>query len=417
MHSKVYSKVFLLLLIFLIAACQTQRQAEQPPTGAKEPPKVSMRPAPGTAETQQGKVESMILPLYPEQGGRPPTPEQVVELYLSNLSLPQKVGQRFLTGVPGTKVGKKVKKLIEQGYLGGIMLTRRNIQSREQVTSFTADLQEASQGNSPAICLLIAVDQEGGRVNRLELDTLTRFPAPFYWGEYRDPHYVEAVAYITGREALSVGCNINFAPVLDLFSVPDDSIVGDRSLGANAVQVGEQGVYYLFGARRAGIASVVKHFPGHGRTDIDSHNHLPVVDVDERTLINEDLIPFQIAIRHGVDAVMTAHILYPQIDPDYPATLSAKIIKGLLRERLNFEGVVISDDIEMGALRDHYTVSEILKASLNAGVDIILEYGTLDVLKLIEEVLALVEAGEVTSETIDEGVRRILRLKLKYGLL
>jgi beta-N-acetylhexosaminidase len=228
---------------------------------------------------------------------------------------------------------------------------------------------------------------------------------------------VEAAAYIISREALSLGCNVNFAPVLDLYDKPDGSIVGDRSMGMNPVQVGERGVYYLLGAQRAGIVAVAKHFPGHGRTTVDSHNDLPVVEVDEKTLLNQDLLPFHMAIRHGVDAIMTAHILYPQIDPEYPVTLSEIFLKGLLRERLGFEGVIISDDIEMGALRNRYSSEEIVKLGIKAGVDILLEYGSLDVLKLIEEVHTMVESGEIDAEAIDEGARRVLRLKWKVGLL
>jgi beta-N-acetylhexosaminidase len=228
---------------------------------------------------------------------------------------------------------------------------------------------------------------------------------------------VEAVAYIISREALSLGCNINLAPVLDLYDRPDDSIVGDRSMGINPVQVGERGVYYMFGAQRAGIAVVAKHFPGHGRTTVDSHHSLPVVEVSEKTLLNEDLLPFQIAIRHGVDAIMTAHILYPQIDPDFPVTLSATFLRGLLRGRLGFQGVIISDDIEMGALASRYSPEEIVKYGINAGIDILLEFGSFDVLKLIDEVHTMVESGEIHPEVIDEGARRVLRLKWKYGLL
>jgi beta-N-acetylhexosaminidase len=150
---------------------------------------------------------------------------------------------------------------------------------------------------------------------------------------------------------------------------------------------------------------------------VDSHHSLPVVEVGEKTLLNRDLLPFQMAIRHGVDAIMTAHILYPQIDPDFPVTLSATFLRGLLRERLGFEGVIISDDIEMGALRRRYSPEEIIKYGINAGVDILLEYGSFDVLKLIDEVHTMVESGEIDLETIDEGARRVLRLKWKVGLL
>jgi beta-N-acetylhexosaminidase len=285
------------------------------------------------------------------------------------------------------------------------------------VKALIEELQATARSHNPGIGLFIAVDQEGGRVTRLDLDTLTHFPAPYYWGEYQDPLYVEAAAYIISREALSLGCNINLAPVLDLYDKPDDSIVGDRSMGVNPVRVGERGVYYLFGAQRAGIAVVAKHFPGHGRTTVDSHHSLPIVEVSEKTLLNQDLLPFQMAIRHGVDAIMTAHILYPQIDPDFPVTLSPIFLRGLLRQRLGFEGVIISDDIEMGALCSRYSPEEIVRYGITAGVDILLEYGSFDVLKLIDEVHTMVEAGEIDPELIDEGARRVLRLKWKVGLL
>ena len=417
MHSKRQRLFQPILLIVLLAACQTQREAELDVLPAQESPEVSMRPLPGELEISGDKIGDISLPVYPQTREQFRRPEEVVELYLQELSLRQKIGQRFLTGFSGKSFSNSTKKLIEEGYIGGVLLSRHNIQNRAQVRALAEALQETARAQNPSIGLFIAIDQEGGRVNRLDLDTLTRFPAPYYWGEYQDPHYVEAAAYIISKEALSLGCNINFAPVLDLYNTPDDSIVGDRSMGENPVLVGERGVYYLYGAQRAGIASVVKHFPGHGRTTVDSHHELPVVDIDEKTLLNEDLLPFQIAIRHGVEAVMTAHILYPQIDPDFPATLSSTLLRGLLRERLRFNGVIISDDIEMGALRSRYSPQEIVKHSLNAGVDIILEYGTLDVLQLIEEVHTMVESGEISQEIIDEGVRRILLLKWKYGLL
>jgi beta-N-acetylhexosaminidase len=407
----------LILLVVLLAACQSQTKVKVDGPPEEERPEVSIKPLPGEEQGSGDRIGAISLPAYPEEGKEVAGAEEIVELALKQLTLRQKIGQRFITGFPGRKLNKSAVSLIEQGYVGGFMLTRSNIQNRAQVKALIDDLQAAARSQNPAIGLFIAVDQEGGRVSRLDLDTLTRFPAPYYWAEYHDPLYVEAAAYIISREALAVGCNINLAPVLDLYGKPDDSIVGDRSMGTNPVQVGERGVYYLFGAQRAGIAVAAKHFPGHGRTTVDSHHKLPVVDVDEKTLLNEDLLPFQMAIYHGVDAIMTAHILYPQIDPDFPVTLSTIFLRGLLRERLGFDGVIISDDIEMGALRDRYSPQEIVKYGINAGVDILLEYGTLDVLKLIDEVHTMVEAGEISSELIEEGARRVLLLKWKYGLL
>jgi beta-N-acetylhexosaminidase len=404
-----------ILLVVLLAACQSQKsvQLEGPPE--KEHPEVSMKPLPG--EDSAESLERMILPVFPEESAQISDMEATVDRILQQLTLRQKIGQRFITGFSGSVMSGSAKKLIEQGCVAGFMLTRNNVRNRVQVKALVQELQTTARSCDPGLGLFIAVDQEGGRVARLDMDTLTRFPAPYYWGEYEDPHYVEAAAYIISREALSLGCNINLAPVLDLYDKPDDSIVGDRSMGTNPVQVGERGVYYLFGARAAGIAVVAKHFPGHGRTTVDSHHSLPVVDVDEKTLLNQDLLPFQMAIRHGVDAVMTAHILYPQIDPEFPVTLSAIFLRGLLRERLGFEGVIISDDIEMGALTSCFSPEEIVEHGINAGVDILLGYGSFDVLKLIDEVHTMVEAGKIDPGLIDEGARRVLRLKWKIGLL
>jgi len=150
---------------------------------------------------------------------------------------------------------------------------------------------------------------------------------------------------------------------------------------------------------------------------VDTHQRLAVLDVDEQTLWSQDLLPFRMAIEDNVEAVMTAHILYPRLDPDFPVTLSEKILRGLLRGRLGFEGVVISDDIEMGALAANFPPREILKRAFLAGVDIILAVGGLDALKLIGEVKSLLGSGELSEEQIEEGVRRVLRLKARHGLL
>ena len=415
MHPK--RVILLITLIAFLTACQSQQKAQLEGLPRKEHPEVSMEPLPGEEQADAERFDRMNLPLYPEEDGRMPGTEEIVERILQQLTLRQKIGQRFITGFPGAKMSGSVKNLIDEGCIGGFMLTRSNIQNRAQVKALIEELQATARAHDPGIGLFIAVDQEGGRVSRLDLDTLTRFPAPYHWGEYRDPLYVEAAAYVISREALSLGCNINLAPVLDLYDKPDDSIVGDRSMGINPVQVGEQGVYYLFGAQAAGIAVVAKHFPGHGRTTVDSHRSLPVVEVSEKTLVNEDLLPFQMVIRHGVDAIMTAHILYPQIDPDFPVTLSATFLQGLLRERLGFRGVIISDDIEMGALGSRYSPEEIIRYGINAGIDILLEFGSFAVLKLIDEDHTMVEAGDIDPEVIDEGARRVLRLKWKYGLL
>jgi beta-N-acetylhexosaminidase len=392
-------------LMVLLVACQTQKEAARPP----DTPEVSLEPAyGGPASPPSG------LPLGPYL---PAPPIRQVEELLGRLTLRQKIGQRLVTGFGGTSLEERTVRLLREAQVGGLLLLRANVENEGQVRKLTAALQETARGGQPGIGLFIAVDQEGGRVSRLDLQSVTRFPAPHYWTEQRDPYYVEAVAYVAAREALSLGCNMNFAPVLDLYARPDDTVIGDRSMGANPFQVGEQGVFYLLGARRAGIAAVVKHFPGHGRTTVDSHGELPVVDAAEAELLGGDLIPFELAIDHGVDAVMTAHLMMPRLDPKLPVTLSETIVRGLLRERLGFRGVVVSDDIQMGALKNNYSSRDILMYCIRAGVDLILDSGGFDPFVLVDEVVGLVESGQLSEELIDEGARRVLLLKQKYGLL
>ena len=404
-----------LLFLILLASCRT---AQAPVAAGPAPREERGRPEPGFAPPAPEEApagEPLRLPDPP--GKVPADQERIVEQTLRKLSLEQLIGQRLLTGVPGTRAGERARRLVREGYVGGILLLGQNVANREQLIRLTADLQALAAQNSPRVGLLVAVDQEGGRVSRLDMDRLSRFPPPRDWAAYRDPLYVQSVAYITAREALALGCNLNLAPVLDLYARADGTIIGDRSLGDGAAEVAELGLAYLAGAHRAGLAAAIKHFPGHGRTVVDTHQRLAVLDVDTETLWREDLLPFRRAIEDGVDAVMTAHILYPRLDPDFPVTLSSKIVRGLLRGRLGFEGVVISDDIEMGALAGTYPVREILKRSIAAGVDLILAIGGLDALKLSKEIKDLLERGEISREQVEEGARRVLRLKAKYGLL
>jgi beta-N-acetylhexosaminidase len=341
----------------------------------------------------------------------------LIESYVSRLTLRQKIGQRFIAWVPGAAVSERARKLIQEGCVAGVILTAENVRSREQLAELTRTLQELAAGNSPPIGLLIGIDQEGGRVNRLRLEGVTQFPPPHYWAGHGDPQFIEAAAYIINREILDLGCNLNFAPVLDLYALPDQSVIGDRSMGDDGATVGRYGIAYLAGAQRAGVAPVAKHFPGHGGTAVDSHLQLPVVETDAQALAGRDLVPFRMAVEHGLDAVMTAHVLYPRLDPKYPATLSRPIVQGLLREQLGFRGVVISDGIGMRALQSHFSIEEILCRSIQAGVDLILGQSPYDILALEETVAALIRQGRIREAEIDEGVRRILLLKLKYGLL
>ncbi|MQY76259.1 MAG: hypothetical protein GH155_01350, partial [Spirochaeta sp.] len=338
--------IFLALILSLIS-CRTQPGE----TSLKE-----RLPQPQVS----GEGVKAVISDYPVQPSVD-KPEELLDQYISRLSLRQKIGQKFITWIPGTVISAEAERLISEGYIGGVILYDYNIADSLQLKTLTAALQDYARRNKPAMDLWIGIDQEGGRVRRIQFKNSTSFSAPHFWAKYEDPRYIEAAAYILNREILELGCNLNFAPVLDLYGNDDRTIIGDRSLGSDSSIVGQLGTSYLKGAKDAGIIPVAKHFPGHGLTMVDSHFELPVVAATEEYLINNDLVPFKMAIESGVDMIMTAHVLYKEIDPVYPATLSRAILTGLLRERMGFEGVIISDQISMGALTNNFSIREIIK--------------------------------------------------------
>jgi beta-N-acetylhexosaminidase len=346
----------------------------------------------------------------------PETETRRVRKIMRRMTLHQKIGQRFICWIEGTDIGAQAGELVRQG-AAGIILYPWNVEDPEQVRRLTDSLQRAAASGDPPIGFFVCVDQEGGRVSAFRFRETTRLTPAFFWGRYDDPRYVTAAAFIAGREIRDLGCNMNFAPVLDLYGQGDSTIIGDRSMGIDPEKVAELGIAYLQGARQAEIIPVMKHFPGHGSSTVDSHGRLPVVNIPEGQLLERDFLPFRKAVEAGAEALMTAHVLYPQIDPEYPATLSKRILRDLLRERFGFQGVIVSDGMAMGALAKNFTISDSLKLMIEAGLDLILVHSRYDLVDLKLQMLRLYNRGEITEAQIDEGVERILKLKLRYGLL
>ncbi len=337
---------------------------------------------------------------------------------LASLSLEQKLAQRIMTAVPGTVPDETTRRLVVEGGLGGCIITQQNIVDPAQLAAYTAGLQEAARGSPTGIGLLVAVDQEGGRVNRFRsFATFVQFPAPWYVADDGDPAYVEAAAYLMAKDLASVGIMLNLAPVLDLAEQPDKTIVGDRAFGSDPAVVGALGAAFVRGSTRAGGVAVAKHFPGHGATVDDSHATLPVVDLAPGAALDRHLAPFKAAIAAGVEAVMSAHILYPAIDPDAPASFSTPLIRRLLRSDLGFDGVVISDSIEMRSVRGRYELPDVLARSFAADVDVILARDLYDVFGLVATLAGLVRSGAISMADVDRGTARVLELKRRHGLL
>jgi beta-N-acetylhexosaminidase len=314
------------------------------------------------------------------------------------------LAQLLLVGFPGTTIGTESRSVVRQG-VGGVILYQRNVVSAGQVRSLVRQLQAAA-----AIPLEVAVDQEPGRRVARLAGMVPPTPPARELGR-RSPKEVYRDGLAVGRSLASLGVTTDLAPVLDITLAGRDTVIGDRSFGGDPATVSRAGVAYMRGLTAGGVTTVGKHFPGHGTTAIDSHRSLPVVDVSAARLLAWDVAPFKEAIHAGLPAVMVAHLLLPRLDPDWPASLSPALI-GLLRNRLEFRGLVVSDALEMGAVSNAYSLPVAAELALAAGVDQLLLWDSYrripEVLDQLEEAVA---AGRISKARVGEAFLRVQRFK------
>jgi len=334
---------------------------------------------------------------------------------LKEMSIDEKIGQLFIVGFEGTTPNNALIKMLTDKHVGGVILFKRNINNPENLRKLNNSLKEINSGVSK-IPLFISVDEEGGRLSRMP-EQLSKLPAAKSIGEINDENISYEVGSLIAQLTKSFGFNMNFAPVLDIWSNPENTVIGDRAYGTDPEVVLKNGVKVMEGIRDGGVIPVVKHFPGHGDTIVDSHEGLPVVNYDMDRLENFELVPFQSATNNNADAVMVAHILMRNIDPDNPATLSKILITDILREKMEFDGVVITDDMTMDAMDKNYNIGDAAVKAVLAGSDILLVCH--DYKKQLEAINAVSEAvsdGRISEERLNESVSRILKLKDKYRL-
>lgn len=373
--------------------------------------------SPGTdqGETAPAQTSSAAAPgQTASPTASPGQSEDPLTAQISGMTLEQKIGQMLLVGIDGTQLDSQAKKMIAEDDVGGIILYKDNIQSLKSMVTLINDLKKSNNDNP--VPLFMSVDQEGGKVSRMP-EEYAAMPGSGKVGAAGNPDSARTMGRLLAREVLSAGFNMNFAPVLDINSNPDNPVIGDRSFGSTAGIVTPLGIAEMKGIAEAGVIPVVKHFPGHGDTSVDSHLELPVVNKTAAGLAKLEWLPFQAAIQEQADAVMVAHILYPKLDPDKPASLSKPIIGDLLRDQMGFDGVVITDDLTMGAITDHYTLAAAAVDTVLAGSDILLiahEYKNEQAAR--QALLAAVKDGTIAETRIDESVYRILSLKQKYKL-
>lgn len=370
---------------------------------------------PGCFHSKQKGETIPTMIMQPEKGEVVKFPEVVVsqiDEMTDQMTLEEKVGQLLVIGVEGTSFSGEMDNLIRNYHVGGVIIMGRNVATTTEMLQLINDVKKANEPNKSP--LFISVDEEGGRVSRLPAG-IPKLPTSEKIGKLND----ESLSYRSGTYLAEVlkefGYNMNFAPVLDVNSNPRNPVIGDRSFGPNPTQVAQLGISTMHGMMDNGIIPVVKHFPGHGDTVVDSHKALPKVETTLETLRNVELVPFQKAIEEGADVVMVAHILYPVLDPNYPSSMSKAIITGLLRDEMQFEGVVITDDLTMGAIANDYTIPKAAVQSFIAGSDLLLVVGDYqNQINTFNAFIKAIETGEITEMQLNESVKRILTLKEKY---
>jgi len=328
---------------------------------------------------------------------------------MSTAVLEQLAHRLVIAGFDGHEAPAETLELVRRG-LGGVILFARNVSSPEQVAELNRQLKAAAPGR-----LLSSVDQEGGRVARLRAPW-TLWPPMRQLGDLGDEALAHEVGRVLGVELKACGFDIDYAPVLDVDSNPDNPIIGDRSFSRDPERVGRIGAAMVRGLQALQVAACGKHFPGHGDTAQDSHLELPRLPHGLEQLRARELLPFRAAVAAGVETIMTAHVVFEALDPGVPATMSERAIDGLLRRELGFNGVVISDDLEMKAVHDRFPMQEVVERALNAGVDAFLACKELALQhEVVGHIVRAVESGRVARARVEQAAGRMLHLTMNYA--
>ena len=338
-------------------------------------------------------------------------------LLLGKMSLDQKIGQMIMPGISGKSLNGANRQMLREVQPGGILLFGVNLASAEKTARFLEDVQRyaVSEGGMP---LFVSIDQEGGRVVRITKG-VTPFPGAMAVGSAGDETLTYEMARVLGLQLKELGVNMNLAPVLDVNNNPHNPVINNRSFGSSAELVSRMGAAYIRGLQESGCVAVGKHFPGHGDTNKDSHKTLPEIHHDMARLESVEFLPFREAMKSGVEGIMSAHIYFPKIlSEKTPATLSRFFLTDLLRTKMKFGGLVITDDMEMAGIPKKGGIGGAAVQSVLAGTDIILlsTWGA-SVRSIVKALRQAVREGVLTEARIDESVMRILEVKLRYGII
>ena len=338
----------------------------------------------------------------------------VIQQKLDNMTLDEKIGQMITIGIDGYSVDDTAKQLITDKKVGGVILFKNNISNSNQLLQLINDIKGINSTNK--IPIFISVDQEGGRVNRLPSE-IKSLPSNEVVGNKNDNKLAYDIGKNIGYALGSFGFNMDFAPVLDVNSNPNNTVIGDRSFSNDKDKVASLGASEINGFKDSNIISVAKHFPGHGDTATDSHYALPIINKTLDELKSVEFVPFKKSIEEKVPAIMVSHILMPQIDANNPASMSKTIITDILRKDLKFDGLIVTDDMTMGAVTNDLDITTACINAINAGADLLLVcHGYDNEINVINAIKDAVNNGIISIDTINRSVYKILSLKENYKI-
>jgi beta-N-acetylhexosaminidase len=324
------------------------------------------------------------------------------------LSFARDIGQLLIGSFPGTTLTPEFRALAREFDLGGGILFSRNIEAPEQVVEIAAEIEGLGR-TAPA---WVSVDQEGGRVARLK-EPFTKWPPMAVLGRSGSEELADRFGRALARELAAAGITLDYAPVLDIHTNPKNPVIGDRALSEDAAMVARLGAAIIEELQRNGVAACGKHFPGHGDTSVDSHLELPLVEHPPDRIRRVECVPFEAAIKAGVAFIMTAHVLVPSLDDERPATLSPRIVQRMLREELGFQGVILSDDLEMKAIAATYSVPDAAVQAIAAGCDgLLICSGDVERQAVtLEGLVHAVEGGRIPFKRLEDAHKRLRTAK------
>ncbi len=390
------------------------------PTASPTPAPISPMPSdlPSGQVTTVPSGETLApTSLSPEATSTPVNTE--IEAMIAGMSLPDKVAQMVMVGFHGQTLATspELTTMIGAYHVGGVVLLEANAHDPWQLSALTAELQSLATSSGAGIPVFISINHEGGIVVRIT-EGVTEFPGNMAVGATERMEFAYIAAALAAQELRAMGVNMNLAPVLDVNDNPLNPIIGTRSFGESPALVAQYGQLTVRGSQDYGVVAVAKHFPGHGSVAVDSHGALPVLQTSVDQLMQHELVPFQAAIDEGVAGIMTAHIAIPALDGSgRPATLSPQILTALLRQQMGYDGLLLTDSLGMGGITANWGQAQAAVQAVQAGADIVLSTTPMEAhIAIIQALITAVQQGEISTERIDESIRRILHVKYAYGL-